>query len=113
MGHTRVIFADSTSAECYTILKMFDYTEDQKSQCWFNPEEQSIKVYIVWGKADYYPALLRRLSFGPRVQIHLKTRDQVEKIDALAREAVVALKNLDPNTHIQVFNADTMEELLF
>jgi len=28
MGHTRVLYTDSTSAECGTILKMLNFEED-------------------------------------------------------------------------------------
>jgi hypothetical protein len=111
MGYTRVIYTDSTTAECGTILKTLNFEEDPKAGCYLLTDDLSVKVYIVWGKADYYPEIQKRLRFGPRVQVHLKTKAEVDKLDSFTREAVVALRNLDPNTIIQVFNADTGDEV--
>lgn len=111
MGHTRVIYTDSTTAECAVVLKVFNFEEDNRNGCYTAPENQSLQVYLLWGRTEYYPDFHRKLRFLPRVQIHLKTDDKTDRLDYLTHETAVALKNLDPNSHIQIFNTDTNSEI--
>lgn len=111
MGHTRVIYTDSTTAECGTVLKMFSFEEDARGGCFVLNEDGVLKAYVLWGKADYYPDFLVQLGFSPRVQVILKTKDRPDRLDSYTREVVVALRNLDPGASIRVFDADLGAEI--
>ncbi len=113
MGHTRVLYTDSTSAECGTVLKMLDFQEDLRNSCYQHRNDPGLKIYIVWGKADYYPEILERLLFTPRVQVHFKTKEQLKRLETCAREAAAALKSLDPASRIQVIDPANGSELTF
>jgi len=113
MGHTRVLYTDSTSAECGTVLKMLSFEEDLRTSCYQRLDNPGVKIYIVWGKADYYPELLARIPFPTRVQVHFKTKDRAERLATVVREAETALKILDPSCRIQVFDPATGEEITF
>jgi len=111
MSQKRVIYTDSTTAECTGVLKMINFQEDIRDGSWVEPEGGGIKVYLCWGKNEYFPELHVRLAFTPRVQIHLEANEGAVEIDGLSRVLTTALKDLDPNCKVQVFNAVTRMEM--
>jgi hypothetical protein len=111
MGNKLVLYTTSTSAESSNVLKSLDFTEDQKKSCFIHAAGNSVKIYVVWGKSPYYPEIMARLDFAPRVQIHLKSKDQPDQVDYYAHETVSALRNLDPETRIRLFDPESGGEI--
>ncbi len=112
MGSTRVIYSDSTTAECGVVLKHLNFEEDQKSGCWLSVDDSAVKIYIAWGKAPYYPQLFQNLSFTPRIQVLFKTKQDLDLIEPLAQKVAGMLKNLDPKTNIRLFDPDSGREII-
>ena len=54
MGYTRVIYTDATTAEAGTALKTCGFLEGTKGGL-FTSAASPVKVYVVWGKSDYFP----------------------------------------------------------
>ena len=110
MGHTRVIYTDATTAEAGTVLKSSGFVEVAKGGLFTSPASP-VKVYVVWGKSDYYPQILSRIEFPLRIQIHFKCREDGPAIADLALGTVGALRDLAPGTRIRLFDADRSEEI--
>lgn len=111
MKHTRVIYTDSTTAECHTALKNLNFEEDSDQGAFTHLEDDSIMIYLLWGRNEHYPDLHVRLGFNPRVQVHLISGEKVDELDNATREVAVALRNLDPNSRIQIFDTDSKLEI--
>jgi hypothetical protein len=112
MGHTRVLYTNSTSAECGTVLKMLNFEEDLRTSCYQRLDHPGIKIYVVWGRSDYFPHILARVPFAPRVQVHFKTKDELDRLETYVRETAGALNKLDPSSRIQIFDPLSGEEIL-
>lgn len=110
MGQTRIIYSDATTAEASTVLKACGFLESNQGGLFTSPN-LPIKVYIVWGKSSYFPEILARLDFPPRIQIHLKCRENAPELAEVTLGAVNGLRGNSPGTRIKVFNVDTSEEL--
>ncbi len=104
MIHTRVIFTSSTSAEGANVLRALNFAEDQRMGCHVRIDDPSVKIFIVWGQARYHPELLARVTFQPRIQVHVKSKDRPDLVEYYAQEVALSLRSLDPGTDIQVFN---------
>ncbi len=110
MSQTRVIYTDSTSAECSNVLKAFNFEENSQEGAFVNQDNPAIKAYLVWGKIEYYPEFHQKLTFSPRVQVHFKSKEDVSDLNLFIKETVLALRNLDSNSQIQVFDANSKTE---
>ena len=66
---------------------------------------------MVWGKSSYFPEISSRLEFAPRIQIHLKCRENVPELAEVTLGAVNGLRGNSPGTRVKAFNADTREEM--
>ncbi len=110
MGQTRVIYSDATTAEAASILKACGYLETNQGGLYTNPNAP-IKIYVVWGKSSYFPGLSARLDFSPRIQIHLKCRENVPELAEVTIGAANGLRGNAPGTRVRIFNADNQEEI--
>ena len=110
MGQTRIIFTDATTAEAISVFKSLGYMETSEGGCFRNPSSP-LRVYSVWGKADYYPDLLNQLTFAPRIQVHLKCKEESSILNEILLASVQAFMGLSDATRITVFNANTGEEV--
>ena len=110
MGQTRVIYSDATTAEASTILKSCGFIESNQGGLFTSPNIP-IKIYVVWGKSDYFPDILARLDFSPRIQIHLKCRDNVPELTEVTLGAANGLRGNSPGTRVRIFNTDSSEEM--
>jgi hypothetical protein len=110
MGNTRVIYSNATTAEAATILKCCGFLESNQGGLFTSPSSP-VKIYVVWGKSSYYPDILSRLDFTPRIQIHLKCRENLPELAELSLAAANALRDNAPGTEVRVFNADQLEEI--
>ena len=104
MGETRVIYSDATTAEAGTVLKGNGFLESNQGGL-FTSHAVPAKVYVVWGRSDYYPELIARLEFAPRIQVHVKARDGAgEMIAEVARATAGGLRALCPGTKLRCFD---------
>ena len=110
MGYTRVIYTDATTAEAASALKSSGYLESSDGGVFTCPASP-IKVYIVWGKSSYYPEILALLDFSPRIQIHMKSRENGADLAELAINTAGCLRGIAPGTLVRIFNADSREEI--
>ena len=110
MGQTRVIYSDATTAEAASILKSCGFLESSQGGLFTNPSIP-IKIYVVWGKSSYFPEILARLDFSPRIQIHLKSRENTPELAELTIGAVNGLRGNSAGTRLRVYNADILEEI--
>jgi hypothetical protein len=110
MGHTRVIYTDATTAEAASALKNSGYLESSKGGFFTSPSNP-ITVYVVWGRSSYYPEILSLLDFSPRIQIHLKSRENGPGLAELAILTANYLRELSPGTLVRIFNAEAREEI--
>ena len=110
MGHTRVIYSDATTAEATTSLKSCGFLESRQGGLFTNPNIP-IRIYIVWGKSSYFPEISTQLDFSPRIQIHLKCRENAPELAEVTLGAVNSLRGNSPGTRVRVFNADNREEM--
>lgn len=110
MGQTRVIYTDATTAEAATVLKGCGFVESNQGGLFTSPSIP-IKAYVVWGKSSYYPEILAKLDFAPRIQIHLKCRESVPDLEEMTAGTVAGLRGNAPGTRIRVYNADALEEI--
>jgi hypothetical protein len=110
MGQTRVIYTDATTAEAASVLKSCGFLESNQGGLFTSPS-LPVKAYIVWGKSSYYPEILAKLEFAPRIQIHFKCRDNAPELAELTLGAVNGLRGNSPGTRICVYNADALEEI--
>jgi hypothetical protein len=111
MTHTRVIFTTSTSAEGSMVLNTLNFAEQPAMGCHIQLDDPSVKVFIVWGQARYHPALLERLTFRPRIQVHVKSHDRPDLVEHFARAVALTLRSFDPGTDIKVFDPADGQEL--
>lgn len=112
MGQTRVIYSDATTAEASNILKSCGFLESNQGGLFTSPTIP-IRVYIVWGKSLYFPEITDRLDFSPRIQIHLKCRENIPKLAEVTLGVSSGLSANSPGTRVTIFNADNGEELHF
>lgn len=110
MGSTQVVYSDATTAEAATILKSCGFLESSQGGLFTNPGSP-VKVYVVWGKSSYYPEILSQLDFSPRIQIHLKCRDNRPELAELVLMVANCLRDNAPGTKVRAFNADRVEEV--
>lgn len=110
MGHTRVIYTDATTAEAASALKNAGYFESNKGGVFVNPSS-AIKVYVVWGKSSYYPEILSLLNFSPRIQIHVKSRENGPDLLELTLGTAESLRGISPGTLVRIFNAEAGVEI--
>jgi hypothetical protein len=110
MGQTRVIYSDATTAEASSILKSCGFLESNQGGLFTSPTIP-IKIYVVWGKSAYFPEITARLDFSPRIQIHLKCRDNVPELAEVTLGAVNGLRGNSPGTRVRAFNADSSDEM--
>ena len=110
MGQTRVIYSDATTAEAASILKSCGFLESSQGGLLTNPNIP-IKIYVVWGKSSYFPEIFARLDFPPRIQIHLKCRENAPELAEVTLGAVNGLRGNSPGTRVKVFNVDNDEEM--
>jgi hypothetical protein len=110
MGNTRVIYSDATTAEAATILKSCGFLESNQGGLFTSPSSP-VKIYVVWGRSSYYPEILARLDFAPRIQIHLKCREDHPELTELTFTAANYLRGNAPDTRVRIFNADLLEEV--
>lgn len=110
MGHTRVIYTDATTAEAASALKGSGYLESSQGGIFTSPSSM-IKAYVVWGKGAYFPEILALLDFSPRIQIHLKCRENIAGLAELAISTANNLRGISPGTVVRIFNADAREEI--
>jgi hypothetical protein len=112
MGHTRLIITDATTAEATSVLKNKGFLENDRGGCFLSYHSPA-KIYVVWGRSPYYPELLEKSDFPPRIQIHLKCGEKPEELTKLTRELVLEIRNLSPGTLFSVYNIDSGEGLNF
>ncbi|HEY6001097.1 MAG TPA: hypothetical protein VI078_17570 [bacterium] len=110
MGHTRVIYTDATTAEAASALKSSGFLESSQGGIFTSPSSQ-LKIYVVWGKSAYYPEILALLGFSPRVQIHIKGREDGPDLAELAIATAHNLRGICPSTVVRIFNADARTEI--
>jgi hypothetical protein len=110
MGATRLIYTDATTAEAISVFKSLGYLETSDGGCFKNPGSP-LRIYSVWGKADYYPELLKQLPFAPRIQVHLKCKEECSVLNEILQASVQGFMGLSGGTRIIVYNADTGVEL--
>lgn len=110
MGKTRVIFTDATTAEAINTLKTLGYFEVSEGGC-FVDNTTAIKIFVVWGKAKYYPDLLDQITFTPRIQIHFKTGSKNQSLAEIVQSCAQGLKLLSDQTQIQGFNVNSGKKI--
>jgi len=110
MGHTRVIYTDATTAEAASALKNSGYLESSDGGLFTSPSSP-IKVYVVWGKSAYFPEILSLLDFSPRIQIHIKSRENAADLAELSIRPLNSLRGIAPGTVVRVYNTDAREEI--
>lgn len=110
MGQTRVIYSDATTAEASSILKSCGFLESSQGGLFTSPTIP-VKIYVVWGKSDYFPEITARLDFSPRIQIHLKCRENVPELAEVTLGAANGLRSNSPGTRVRAFNADSTQEM--
>ncbi len=111
MGETRVIYSDATTAEAGAVLKGKGFLESNQGGLFTCPA-YPMKVYVVWGRSDYFPELLGRVEFPPRIQVHLKGRDGTgPQLVEVAVATMAGLKALAPATKLRCFNPADGSEL--
>jgi hypothetical protein len=110
MGQTRVIYSDATTAEAGSILKSCGFLESSQGGLFTNPN-LPLKIYVVWGKSSYFPEILARLEFSPRIQIHLKCRENSPALVELLLGVVNGLRSNSPGTRVSAYNTDSSEEI--
>ena len=110
MGHTRVIYTDATTAEAASALKNCGYLESSQGGLFTSPSSP-IKVYVVWGRSSYFPEILALIDFPPRVQIHLKSRENGPDLLDLALGTAESLRDISPGTVVRIFNAEAGVEI--
>jgi hypothetical protein len=110
MGQTRVIYSDATTAEAASILKSCGFLESIQGGLFTSPRTP-IKAYVVWGRSSYYPEIFARLDFTPRIQIHLKSRENGPELAEVTLGTVNGLRGNSPGTRVRVFDADGSEEI--
>jgi hypothetical protein len=110
MGSTRVIYSDATTAEAASALKSCGFQESNQGGLFTSPSSP-VKVYIVWGKSSYYPEILSRLDFAPRIQIHFKCRENHPELSEIPLAAAKGLRGNSPETQVRIFNAELLEEI--
>ena len=110
MGETRLIYTDATTAEAITVFKSLGYLETPDGGC-FKCPGSPLKIYSVWGKANYYPELLSQLPFTPRIQVHLKCKDDSSVLGEILQACVQGFMSLSGGTRLAVYNAATGEEI--
>jgi hypothetical protein len=111
MSHTRVIYTNSTSAECSTILKQFNFEEDAKKGWYFLPDGIPVKAWVVWGRTVCFPEAHGKLDFSPRVQMFFRSKEARDRVDFYLAEAIMALRALDPLTVIRAYDAESGTEI--
>lgn len=111
MGDTRLIVTDATTAEAGSVLKSIGYYENSEGGSFVN-KNSPLKIYCVWGKAAYYPDLLKGLAFSPRIQIHFKCAEETTILNETVYACAQGLLRLSKKTRIKIFNADTGEEMI-
>jgi hypothetical protein len=111
LGQTRVIYSDATTAEAASILKSCGFLESSQGGLFTSPGIP-VKVYVVWGKSLYYPDLMTRLDFTPRIQIHLKCRENGAELTEVTIGTANGLRGNAPGTCVRVFNANAQEEIV-
>ena len=109
MGHTKILFTDATTAEAITALKTLGFLETSDGGCFLN-QSSPIKIYSVWGKARYYPELLERVDFPPRIQIHFKCKEDTALTETL-KGCTQGLLKLSGDTRLKAFDVNTGEEI--
>jgi len=110
MGQTRVIYSDATTAEAASILKSCGFLESSTGGLFTSPS-LPIKIYVIWGKCAYYPDMFARLDFTPRIQIHLKSRENRPELAEVTLGTVNGLRGNSPGTRVRVFDPDGEVEL--
>jgi hypothetical protein len=110
VGHTRVIYTDATTAEAASALKNSGFLETSQGGIFASPSS-AVKVYVVWGKSSYYPEILSLLDFSPRIQIHLKSRENGPDLLELALGTAEGLRGISPGTIVRIFNAEAGVEI--
>ena len=110
MGQTRVMYSDATTAEAATALKNCGFVESNQGGLFTSPSIP-LKIYVVWGKSSYFPEILARLDFSPRIQIHLKSRENTPVLVELLLGVASSLRSNSPGTRLKAFNTDTAEEM--
>ena len=110
MGQTRVIYSDATTAEASTVLKACGFLESNQGGLFINPNIP-VKVYVVWGKSSYFPEMLARLDFPPRIQVHLKSREDTAELSETTLGVANGLRGNSPGTLLKIFNADSLAEM--
>lgn len=110
MGQTRIIYSDATTAEAASILKSCGFLESNQGGLFTSPSIP-VKIYVVWGKSSYYPDIFSRLDFTPRIQIHLKSRENGPELAEVTLGAANGLRSNSPGTRVRVFNADEQSEM--
>jgi hypothetical protein len=110
MGKTRLLYTDATTAEAISVFKSLGYLESSEGGSFKNPGSP-LRVYSVWGKADYYPELLKQLPFTPRIQVHFKCKEETSILNELLQASIQGFMSLSGGTRIIVYNADTGEEI--
>jgi hypothetical protein len=110
MGYTHVIYSDATTAEAASILKSCGYLESNQGAMFTSPSS-SLKIYVVWGRSQYYPDLLARLSFTPRIQIHVKCRERTAELTETALAIANGLRDNAPGTQARAFDAALLQEI--
>ncbi len=110
MGQTRIIYSDATTAEAASILKTCGFLESNQGGLFTSPSIP-VKVYVVWGKSTYFPEIFSRLDFTPRIQIHLKSRENCPELAEVTLAAANGLRGNSPGTRVRVFNADEQSDM--
>lgn len=110
MGYTRVIYSDATTAEAISILKTCGFVESSQGGLFTSPSIP-LKIYVVWGKSSYYPDIFSQLDFAPRIQIHLKSRENCAELTEVTLCAANGLRVNSPGTRICVYDADTKQKV--
>ncbi len=109
MGYTRILFTDATTAEAITALKTLGFLETPDGGC-FLCQGSPIKIYSVWGKARYYPELLGKVDFPPRIQIHFKCKEDSE-LNRILQGCTQGLLRQSGGTRLKAFDVNTGEEI--
>lgn len=110
MGETRIIYSDATTAEASSVLKSCGFLESGQGGLFTSPTIP-IKIYIVWGRSSYFPEITARLDFPPRIQIHLKCRENTPELAEVMLEVKKGLRTLSPGTRMTIFNASNQQEI--
>ena len=109
MGYTKILFTDATTAEAITALKTQGFLDTPDGGC-FLCQGSPIKIYSVWGKAKYYPELLERVDFTPRIQVHFKCKEDSELTETLLA-CTQGLLRLSEGARFKAFDVNTGEEI--